>query len=314
MTFERDIGFDEYLDGIRVASVSYLKAGPTQGPWHLSWHTLDRVGLQFGKDGSARIVHGLTRAGIATIFIQTSSFEEAVLLDGHPAKSHDIAIFPPATHFTFVSDHQLHWLAISVPVESEGCRLVPPEFPDTDNLLERKSLTTIPPASAKNIVEVGERLRKIALSSIDDPGTIDVAAAESEFLTLIADALTQRLNTVMLPSEFNESAERIIFRALEYVRARMWEPISVEDLVAATATEYRTLLRAFQRYLNVGPKHYLKLRQLNLVRIALRQNAVSARNVTSILGEHGVTEFGRFAIEYKQLFGEAPSETLGAAS
>jgi AraC family transcriptional regulator, ethanolamine operon transcriptional activator len=314
MTFKRDIGFDEYLDSIQVASVSYLKTGPTQGPWNLSWHALDRIALQFGKDGSARIVHGLTRPGVSTIFIQTSNLEDAVFLDGHPGRLHDIAIFPPATHFTFVSEHQLQWLAISVPVESNGSRCIPAEFQDAEHLLNRKALVSLPPSTAKNFVEAGERLGKIALNAVNDPGITDIANAESEFLRFIANAMTQRLETITLPSEFNESAERIIFRALEYVRAKTWEPISVEDLVAATGTEYRTLLRAFQRYLNMGPKHYLKLRQLNLVRIALRQKRAGAQNVTSILGEHGVTEFGRFAIEYRQLFGEAPSETLGAVT
>jgi transcriptional regulator GlxA family with amidase domain len=148
---------------------------------------------------------------------------------------------------------------------------------------------------------------------MDDTHAFHVAAAENDFLSLIADALAKRQEIVSLPSDYNESAERIIFRALEYVRARPWEPISVDDLVLATATEYRTLLRAFQRYLNMGPKHYLKLRQLNLVRLALRRTTAGAQTVTHILVEHGVTEFGRFAIEYKQLFGELPSETLGAA-
>lgn len=32
--------------------------------------------------------------------------------------------------------------------------------------------------------------------------------------------------------------------------------------------------------------------------------------ITDILSEHGVTEFGRFAIEYKALFNESPTETL----
>jgi AraC-like DNA-binding protein len=271
--------------------------------------------LQFGKDGSARIVHGLTRPDACTIFIQTSTLEDSVLLDGHPGRLHDVAILPPSSHFTFVSEHQLHWLAISVPVELNGSRHVPKELQATEQLLNRKALISLPPSVARGLVASGERLRDVSLDAIENTGDDDVVAAENDFLALIADALTKRQETVSLPSEYNESAERIIFRALEYVRAKPWEPISVDDLVLATDTEYRTLLRAFQRYLNVGPKHYLKLRQLNLVRLALRRKAAGAQTqtVTHILVERGVTEFGRFAIEYKQLFGELPSETLGAA-
>src|SRR5215471_15238683 len=72
--------------------------------------------------------------------------------------------------------------------------------------------------------------------------------------------------------------------------------------------EYRTLLRAFQHYLQITPKRYLKLRQLNLVRRAL--NAQETSSATDIMADFGVTEFGRFANDYKRLFHELPSETL----
>jgi len=60
----------------------------------------------------------------------------------------------------------------------------------------------------------------------------------------------------------------------------------------------------------MGPKRYSKIRQLNLVRRAIRQSHSTAESITAILSEHGVTEFGRFAIEYKALFNESPAETL----
>ena len=72
----------------------------------------------------------------------------------------------------------------------------------------------------------------------------------------------------------------------------------------------RTLHRLFWKYFHMGPKRYSKVRQLNLVRRAIRQNHATPVHVTGILTEHGVTEFGRFAIEYKALFNESPAETL----
>jgi len=110
------------------------------------------------------------------------------------------------------------------------------------------------------------------------------------------------------PHDSASSAEKIIRDALTYVVARQADNIPVEDLTTAAQVEYRTLLRAFQRYLQITPKRYLKLRQLNLVRRAL--NAQEASSATDIMASFGVTEFGRFANEYKRLFDELPSETL----
>ena len=106
------------------------------------------------------------------------------------------------------------------------------------------------------------------------------------------------------------SAE-LIRAALTYVERNEAKNIQVEDLVNAVQVEYRTLLRAFKRHLEVTPKRYLKLRQLNLVRCALR--APEGSSAIEIMADFGVTEFGRFASDYKRLFDELPSETLRRA-
>lgn len=312
MLSDQKIGFDAYCDGLRIATVAYLKAGPTIGHWSLSWHTLNRIALQYGTDGSARIAHGLTPENATTIFIQLSKLQDAVLLDGHRAKWNDIAIFPPATHFTFVSGHHLSWLAIAIPRHSQNGGTPPAEFMNSAHLFEKKSMMTLSPSAANNFIQAGLSIRTCVANLSEGREATSVTAAEDDFVTTLDRLLTQHVDATFLPSDYNEAAERIVFGALEYVRTHSSEPITVEDLTTATNVEYRTLLRAFHRYLNVGPKHYLKLRQLNLVRLALRHNTDRSRNVTNILSEYGVTEFGRFAIEYKRLFGEAPSETHGA--
>ena len=101
---------------------------------------------------------------------------------------------------------------------------------------------------------------------------------------------------------------RVIRAALTFVERSETQNIQVEDLTSAAQVEYRTLLRAFKRYLRVTPKRYLKMRQLNLVRCALR--TPEASSAMEVMADFGVTEFGRFATEYKRHFNELPSETL----
>ena len=69
-------------------------------------------------------------------------------------------------------------------------------------------------------------------------------------------------------------------------------------------------MRAFHRFFGVGPTQYLKLRRLNKVHCALQARDCEETTVTDVLTTFGVTELGRFAGEYKALFGECPSETL----
>jgi transcriptional regulator GlxA family with amidase domain len=60
----------------------------------------------------------------------------------------------------------------------------------------------------------------------------------------------------------------------------------------------------------MSPKRYLLLRRMHLARRALRTSAPDTTTVTDIAAQYGFWQFGRFAGEYRSLFGEAPSTTL----
>ncbi len=60
----------------------------------------------------------------------------------------------------------------------------------------------------------------------------------------------------------------------------------------------------------MGPIRYLTLRRMHLVRRALLRSDPSKVTVTQIVTDHGFWELGRFAVAYRTLFGESPSDTL----
>ena len=91
------------------------------------------------------------------------------------------------------------------------------------------------------------------------------------------------------------------------------KPLYLPDLCAAAGVADRTLRLCCEESFGMGPKRYLLLRRLHLARRALRTANAATETVTSIATQFGFWELGRFAVEYRSLFGESPSKTLGRA-
>jgi AraC-like DNA-binding protein len=89
------------------------------------------------------------------------------------------------------------------------------------------------------------------------------------------------------------------------------QPLYIPEVCAAIGASDRTLRVCCQEQLGMSPKRYLLLRRMHLARRALRDSAPTGTTVTEIATRHGFWQFGRFAGEYRSLFGELPSTTLG---
>ena len=85
---------------------------------------------------------------------------------------------------------------------------------------------------------------------------------------------------------------------------------SIEELALKNGVQERTLRRAFQRYYDLSPIEYLRLRRLHHARRLLMVGCPDRTTVTKIAFELGFWDLGRFAGAYRQLFGELPSETF----
>lgn len=106
------------------------------------------------------------------------------------------------------------------------------------------------------------------------------------------------------------SHERAVRRAFEVLEARAHDPIYLAELCGAAGVSERTLRNAFQQLYGVSPIRYLHLYRMEQVRNALRAADPRRAHVVEIAQQHGFSNPGRFALEFRRLFGESPSETL----
>jgi AraC family ethanolamine operon transcriptional activator len=89
--------------------------------------------------------------------------------------------------------------------------------------------------------------------------------------------------------------------------------LTVVELAARLGYTTRALRYAFRYALDTSPYQYLLRRRLTLVREALLDTSRPERTVLDLLLAHGISHQSEFARQYRQLFGEVPSQTRTAA-
>lgn len=101
----------------------------------------------------------------------------------------------------------------------------------------------------------------------------------------------------------------LVRRALEMAEAHRG-PVPIAHLCSLLRVSPGTLENAFKTVTGVTPHAFFLRRRLNKARAALLSREADPARVTDVALELGFSELGRFAVRYRQMFGESPSETL----
>jgi AraC-like DNA-binding protein/tetratricopeptide (TPR) repeat protein len=119
---------------------------------------------------------------------------------------------------------------------------------------------------------------------------------------------TRRPKSNALPSfeiaDTTSVCPRHVRRALAYLRQHFTQKVTLADVAAAAGTSERTLRRNFARFVGLAPLAYLRQLRLAAVRNELPQGEDA---ISRIAARYGFTHFGRFAMAYRECFGESPS-------
>lgn len=123
---------------------------------------------------------------------------------------------------------------------------------------------------------------------------------------------TRHAFSSLLDSEAKDGAPEHVRRAEGFIEAHWNQPLTIETLTDETKVSSRTLLRAFLKHRGYSPHAFLKQTRLNRAKQAL-ESGDPATSVTSVAFACGFGNPGHFAKDYRDAFGELPSETLARA-
>jgi transcriptional regulator GlxA family with amidase domain len=110
------------------------------------------------------------------------------------------------------------------------------------------------------------------------------------------------------------SRRAVVERAEAYLRADAGNRVPLARICRLLGLSERGLRNAFYDVRGMSPQRYMRAERLEEARRALRQSDGRPTTVTGVATRYGFYELGRFAVTYRNAFGEAPSETLRGAS
>ncbi len=159
-------------------------------------------------------------------------------------------------------------------------------------------------------IEVRARLTAIINETCRGCGKRSQKEISEDVMGVLIDAYLEALPDPVSPGERISRPERIVQLAEERFMESDGEPISLADLCAAAGVEKSALWKAFHRVCGLSPLAYLHKRRLMRARSLLVNGENERGQVKRAALSAGFTEFGRFSVEYRQIFGESPSSTL----
>jgi AraC family ethanolamine operon transcriptional activator len=108
-----------------------------------------------------------------------------------------------------------------------------------------------------------------------------------------------------------KKSERSTAKALDFIHGSELEHISAVELCKQAQCSQRSLEKSFLKRFGVTPKKYIKCLRLAQVNQGLRKfNAQQCDSIIELAACHGFWHMGQFAADYRNIYGELPSETL----
>jgi AraC family ethanolamine operon transcriptional activator len=297
--------FEAYADAIQSASLRAIFRGPKRTNWALSYLTMNNLSVQWGQDGGPNMFEGTVEPGGVGIFMPS---QNAQSIGGNGRRFDDLSVMvlTPGDEFCIAATNWNRWFSVFVPNEMLA------EWNGTPAAIGSSStFVQLPLRQAERFRSAMERLALIvrkAPTAFDSTAVLNTTARK--LAQTVREALRGDLDVAPPRGRREVPRKQIIRKAMDIVDQRAGEYISVQELATAAGITDRTLRTAFRNYFGIGPVRFLKLRALHQVRRALTDSTCSMTTVAEIATRFGIWEFGRFAHDYRLLFGELPSVTL----
>jgi AraC-like DNA-binding protein len=296
---------EQYGASIRPITSNFTVTG--RGAFHARSILFDlgRVYAQRGCEGLARIKHAdVPRPGV--MFLTEPG--PSVYLNGAEIGINQIAILGAGESYISRLSGATRWVAMTLAKDDMDalCMIEPGSG---THRVSGVTVITPPPASLGHLRSLHNYMGRLAETNPEVLNDTEVAHdLEHSLIAAMQGILSTKAER---PDTIRRQHNRVVVnRFLGLMRAQPTAPLRISDIDRQLGVSGRTLRGACREILGVSPLHYAILRRMQMARCALQKGDPAVCHVTDIATDHGFWELGRFAVNYRQFFGESPTTTL----
>ena len=296
---------DEFQEALREDGLlNLLVTGSGQFRARLTQVTLHHLRLSAGDEYLSRIAFVAVPADMLLVTLPLGD-RPAPIWDGVEMQLSEMISFGPGQQLHARSDGPCQWGAIQLTVE---------DFVQYGGAL--RGTTPIVPALAR------WRPPRAALRQLRHLHQAAIRAAEARSGVLADREAAHGLEQQVIHALVESLSARPVYKETEVARrhrdilARFEEllepelPPTVSAIGAAIGVSQRLLRECCRKNLGMDPSRYRRLRGMQRARRALRRENPDTASVSAIAHRYGFRDLGRFAVNYRGLYGESPSTTL----
>jgi AraC-like DNA-binding protein len=297
-----------YQAAINPAHVEILVTAKGDFRASLTRIELPRLWLQYGRESLPRIANSIANAERPPIFFLTGAEQAPISHNGRDLAYGEMVIAGSGSMRHHRSEGPCQWAALSLTRDdlAVSCRALVGR-----DLIDRSTTHYLRPTPSVmsqllNLQQAADQLAHGAANTLAQPEP--ARALEQAFVHTIVTCLSEGVAIKLGRSAVGHTA--VMARFEELLAVNYDQPLHLAEICAAIGASERTLRTICIENLGMGPIRYLWLRRMHLARRALIQATPQTATVTEIATANGFWELGRFAVEYRALFGEAPSASL----
>ena len=304
-TFSDPHDYEQTVRGAHASDLTVSERGVFDA--QLTIIDLDRVWLQRGRDNLARTLHICVEEARRSVVFLADPQAPPHIQSGKEFGANDVASFGQASNHFQRTFGPIDWAAMSLPagcLEEAARTIAGRDMPEPSTSLWMKP-SAEHLSRLRQLHHAVDRMACFGEKALDHP---EVQRALEQALT-VAMVVCVTAGTDRARGYGWHRHQQVIRLFKEWLETNLERAVYLPEICAALNVSAPTLRRCCEEHLGMSPMRYLWLRRMNLVRQQLQQRD-SPTSVTAAAMNFGFWHLGRFADQYRSLFGETPRVTL----